>query len=140
MNRLTTPILALVVLIVGCSSSSPAPDPAPGSAQVAPDPSSQAAPATAKVTLVDDPSLVCMVNNQFMGKPQIPIEVEGTTYYGCCEMCKTKLANDPASRTAIDPVSGASVDKARAVLGQTSSGAIHYFESAENLATYAQGT
>ncbi|HVI00044.1 MAG TPA: hypothetical protein VM869_15110 [Enhygromyxa sp.] len=91
-----------------------------------------------KVTLVEDPSLVCMVNNQFMGKPQIPVDVEGTTYYGCCEMCKTKLADDPSSRTAIDPISGASVDKAKAVLGKEESGAIHYFESAENLAKFAQ--
>lgn len=80
-----------------------------------------------------------MVNNQFMGKPQIPMEVDGTTYYGCCEMCKTKLAQDPASRTAIDPISGASVDKAHAVMGKTSTGVVHYFESKENLAKYAQG-
>jgi YHS domain-containing protein len=81
-----------------------------------------------------------MVNNQFMGKPQIPVDVAGTTYFGCCEMCKTKLADDPSSRTAIDPVSGASVDKAKAVLGKTQAGAIHYFETAENLAVYARGT
>jgi hypothetical protein len=31
------------------------------------------------------------------------------------------------------------VDKARAVMGKTSTGAIHYFESEENLAKYAQG-
>ena len=74
-----------------------------------------------------------------MGQPQIPIEVEGATYFGCCEMCKTKLANDPSSRTAIDPVSGASVDKAKAIMGKTQTGAIHYFESAENLASYARG-
>ena len=80
-----------------------------------------------------------MVNNQFMGKPQIPVEVEGTTYYGCCEMCKTKFAEDPTSRSAIDPISGATVNKAQAVMGMTSTGAIHYFESKENLAKYAQG-
>src|SRR5690606_36465661 len=31
---------------------------------------------------VADPSLVCMVNDQFMGTPQIPIAVAGRTYYG----------------------------------------------------------
>jgi YHS domain-containing protein len=140
MNRLTSPMFVLAVLLVGCSSPSPAPDAAaapsaPTTSEAAP----QTAPATAKVTLVEDASLVCMVNNQFMGKPQIPVVVEGITYYGCCEMCKSKLADDPTSRAAIDPISGASVDKARAVLGKTESGAIHYFESAENLAKFAQG-
>ncbi len=136
MNRLTNLVFVLAVTLLGCSSPSPAPDVA---AEPSPQPTSQPTPATAKVTLVDDPSLVCMVNNQFMGAPQIPVEVEGTTYYGCCDMCKTKLANDPTSRTAIDPISGASVDKAQAVLGKTSSGAIHYFESKENLAKFAEG-
>lgn len=141
MNRLLSPSFTLFIALVGCSSTSPesAPKSAPEAApKAAPDQATQPTSETAKVTLVDDPSQVCMVNNQFMGKPQIPIEVDGTTYYGCCEMCKTKLAEDPASRTAIDPVSGASVDKARAVMGQTSSGAIHYFESKENLHKFAQ--
>ena len=136
MHRLISPIVMLIALAAGCSSPSPAPDAAaePSASKPAP----QTAPVAGKVTLVEDPSLVCMVNNQFMGKPQIPVEVEGTTYYGCCEMCKTKLADDPSSRTAIDPISGASVDKAKAVLGKEESGAIHYFESAENLAKFAQ--
>jgi YHS domain-containing protein len=137
MKHLTTSVF-LLVAAVGCSSPSPAPEavePAP-----APTPASSLPTQEAKVTLVDDPSLVCMVNNQFMGQPQIPVEVEGTTYFGCCEMCKTKLANDPSSRTGIDPVSGASVDKAKAVLGKTQTGAIYYFESRENLASYASGT
>ena len=34
---------------------------------------------------------VCMVNDRFMGVEQIPIEVDGTTYYGCCEGCVEKL-------------------------------------------------
>jgi YHS domain-containing protein len=135
MNRLITPLFVLLISVAGCSAkSSTAPEAESEAAS-----QQQTAPETAKVTLVDEPSLVCMVNNQFMGKPQIPVEVDGTTYYGCCEMCKTKLADDPASRTAIDPVSGATVDKARAVMGKTSTGAIHYFESKENLAKFAQG-
>jgi YHS domain-containing protein len=133
-KHLTTSVF-LLVAAVGCSSPSPVPEVEP-----TPAPASSLPTHEAKVTLVDDPSLVCMVNNQFMGQPQIPIEVDGTTYFGCCEMCKTKLATDPSSRTAIDPVSGASVDKAKAVLGKSQTGAIHYFESAENLASYARGT
>lgn len=135
MKHLTTSVF-LLVAAVGCSSPSPAPE----AVEPVPTPASSLPTDEAKVTLVDDPSLVCMVNNQFMGQPQIPIEVDGTTYFGCCEMCKTKLATDPSSRTAIDPVSGASVDKAKAVLGKTQTGAIHYFESGENLASYARGT
>ena len=134
MHRLISPIFVLAALVAGCSSQSAAPEAVPEAA-----PEKVTAPVAGKVMLVEDPSLVCMVNNQFMGKPQIPVEVEGTTYYGCCEMCKTKLADDPASRMAVDPVSGASVDKAKAVLGKEEGGAIHYFESAENLAKYAQG-
>lgn len=129
-------MFVLVALVAGCSSQSAAPEAAP---EVAPKDAPQTAPAVGKVTLVEDASLVCMVNNQFMGKPQIPVEVEGITYYGCCEMCKGKLADDPAARLAVDPISGASVNKAKAVLGKEESGAIHYFESAENLAKYAQG-
>ena len=34
---------------------------------------------------------VCMVNDRFMGVQQIPIDVNGTTYYGCCEGCVEKL-------------------------------------------------
>ena len=30
---------------------------------------------------------VCMVNDRFMGVKQIPIEVQGITYYGCCQNC-----------------------------------------------------
>ncbi len=95
---------------------------------------SAATPAT--LTRVD-PSLVCMVNNHFMGKAQIPVEVEGKTYFGCCEMCKGRLAKDPSSRAAKDPVSGVTVDKAVAVIARDNSGGVVYFENEANLAQYA---
>jgi YHS domain-containing protein len=79
---------------------------------------------------------VCMINNQRFNKVQIPVEVEGRTYYGCCEMCKDKLNNDPKSRVAKDPVSGKEVDKAKAVIGATADGEVFYFENAENLKRY----
>lgn len=85
---------------------------------------------------VSDASQVCMVNNQFMGKPQIPIAVEGRTYYGCCAMCKDRLGNDPAARTAQDPVTGESVDKASAVIIQDSTGKVMYFASEDTLRRY----
>jgi YHS domain-containing protein len=86
---------------------------------------------------VADVSLVCMVNDQFMGRPQIPVPVEGRTYYGCCENCKAKLANDATARTGKDPVTGESVDKSTAVIGQEPSGKVYYFASEANLAKFA---
>jgi YHS domain-containing protein len=80
-----------------------------------------------------DPKTVCMVNEMAMGKDQIPVEVDGKTYYGCCEMCKTALAKDAAKRTAVDPISGKDVDKAKAVIGAQEDGRVFYFESEENL-------
>ncbi|HVE72108.1 MAG TPA: hypothetical protein VNI54_12130 [Thermoanaerobaculia bacterium] len=80
-----------------------------------------------------EPNMVCMVNEMAMGKEQIPVEVEGKTYYGCCEMCKTALANDASKRTATDPISGKTVDKAEAVIGAQEDGRVFYFESEENL-------
>jgi YHS domain-containing protein len=123
--------LALVLFTACTSAAAPAPAPAP-------DPIAEVSkpPAKAKVTRVE-PSLVCMVNNQFMGTAQIPVVVEGKTYFGCCEMCKSRLAQDPTSRAATDPVSGASVDKSVAVIGREGSGAVLYFESAKNLELYA---
>jgi YHS domain-containing protein len=84
-----------------------------------------------------EPSKVCMVNNHYMGREQIPVVVQGKTYFGCCEMCKGKLAKDPSSRAAKDPVSGKTVDKAVAVIGSDPSGTVQYFENAKNFETYA---
>ncbi len=90
----------------------------------------------AGMSRVTDPSQVCMVNDQFMGRAQIPVEVDGRTYYGCCPMCKDRLNNQPAIRTARDPVSGEEVDKARAVIIQDSSGKVLYFASEDTLERY----
>ncbi len=83
-----------------------------------------------------DSKYVCMVTNQLFVKEQIPVEMEGKTYYGCCEMCKAKIKNNPQSREATDPVSGKKVDKAEAVIGASADGSIYYFESEENLAEF----
>lgn len=101
-------------------------------------PAASALTATAPLVLVRDRSLVCMVNDQFMGRPQIPIAVAGNTYYGCCPACKDRLANDAQVRAAIDPVSSKPVDKALAVIGQTANGATLYFENERNLEAYAR--
>jgi YHS domain-containing protein len=79
---------------------------------------------------------VCMVNNQVFDKDQIPVQVEGKTYYGCCEMCKERLSKDVEARTAVDPVTGKKVDKATAVIAAMEDGKVLYFESQETLAQY----
>jgi len=81
---------------------------------------------------------VCMVTNKLFQTEQIPIVVSDKTYYGCCEMCKAQLANNPDKRVATDPVSGKIVDKADAVTGATSNGNIYYFENKENLNSFAK--
>lgn len=78
-------------------------------------------------------SKVCMVNNTVFNQDQNAIEIEGKTYYGCCPMCEELLNEDASIRRAIDPVSGASVDKASAVIGADTSGKVYYFENEKNL-------
>lgn len=79
---------------------------------------------------------VCMVNDRYMGSEQIPVEVEGKTYYGCCMMCKAKLEKSTGLRTAVDPVSGIEVDKATAIIGTDEYHQVYYFENAEHLASF----
>src|SRR5215510_4702567 len=81
-----------------------------------------AAPARAEDIKKVDSKRVCMVNNTLFDKDQIPVAVDGKTYFGCCEMCKGRLAQDPALRSATDPISGKPVDKAKAVIGATPEG------------------
>ena len=80
---------------------------------------------------------VCMINDQYLERDQIPIEVDGKTYYGCCPMCKARLKNDPSTRYAVDPVSGKKVDKALAVIGVTPDGTAYYFENEGNLERFS---
>lgn len=91
-----------------------------------------AAPALQKV----EAKKVCMVNDAVFAKDQIPVEVQGRTYYGCCEMCKGRLANDETARTAADPVTGKKVDKATAVIGAKADGSVLYFESEKTFAEF----
>jgi YHS domain-containing protein len=79
---------------------------------------------------------VCMMNNRRFEKEQIPIEVGGQMYYGCCEGCKKSLQQDAALRSAIDPVSQQPVDKATAVIGARNDGTVLYFESEDTMKSY----
>lgn len=72
---------------------------------------------------------VCMVTNMVFPRPQIPVEVKGKTYYGCCENCKKTLSEDAQARQAVDPVTGKKIDKATAQIAARSDGSVVYFES-----------
>ena len=77
--------------------------------------------------------LVCMVNDAFMNEKQIPVAVNGNIYYGCCPICKDRLANEETARTAVDPVTNKKVDKASAYIAITGDkGAVSYFEDEAN--------
>lgn len=81
--------------------------------------------------------LVCMVNDAYMGKPQIPVPVNGKTYYGCCQMCVNKLNEQENARTAIDPQSGQKVDKVEAyIVLLDKQGTVGYFESQESYESF----
>ena len=81
---------------------------------------------------------VCMVNDTYMGVDQIPVEVAGRMYYGCCEMCVEKLNTLEEVRYAIDPYTGRKVDKSAAfiVLKTPSTGEVLYFESRQTYQQY----
>lgn len=83
-----------------------------------------------------DAKRVCMITNAYFPKDQIPVQVDGKTYFGCCEMCKGKLSSDATSRTATDPISGKPVDKATAVIGATPDGKVLYFENDSTFTQY----
>lgn len=137
--------LIMTFLAAGCAERAPATSSQPvttaSAAKNSPAATAAASMSAATVgslTVVADRSLVCMVNNQFMGSVQIPVEVDGRTYYGCCDMCKGRLEQDVAARTATDPVSKRPVDKSLAVIARNDRGAVLYFESEENLAAYTR--
>lgn len=81
---------------------------------------------------------VCMVNDTYFARDQIPVEVEGRTYYGCCQGCKARLQQDESIRHALDPVTGDEVDKATAIVAARADGSVLYFESEESLERYLE--
>src|SRR5690606_18194879 len=77
--------------------------------------------------------LVCMVNDEYMGKKQIPVEFGGNTYFGCCDMCVKRIPADETVRVAVDPLTGEEVDKSQAyIVMMNEMGAVAYFSSKSN--------
>ena len=123
----------LALSLVACSQE----ERAPTRGASAPTPASETTAALpAGLSRVADLSQVCMVNDQFMGRPQIPVEVDGRTYFGCCAMCQQRIQSEPAVRAAQDPVTGEPVDKARAIIVQDAAGKLFYFASEATLRDY----
>ena len=125
-------IAVAVPLALGCGRAKPQtePEPSPSAAPVA-------APTPAGAAIQRVPSThVCMMNNRFMGAAQMPVQVEGKTYYACCDMCVKRLNADPGIRSAIDPITKKPVDKSNAVIGKLPSGDVVYFESEASLRRY----
>ncbi|MAD98286.1 MAG: hypothetical protein CMB99_13255 [Flavobacteriaceae bacterium] len=95
--------------------------------------------ATSQITYEIVPNdKVCMVNDRFMGVEQIPIDVEGTTYYGCCQGCVDKLQkNIDNVRFGSNPINDVKVDKANAVIVQDKSkGSVYYFASKQDAQSF----
>ncbi len=85
-------------------------------------------------------SQVCMVNNKYMDKDQIPVPINGKTYYGCCPGCVANLKSDTTYRFATDPETGERVDKSEAVIiikPDTKDEAL-YFRSEANAKNYIE--
>ncbi|MCC6597547.1 MAG: hypothetical protein IT559_02010 [Alphaproteobacteria bacterium] len=76
---------------------------------------------------------ICMVTNKAFDREQIPVLVDGKTYYGCCAGCEARLKEDASIRAGVDPVSGNTVDKTEAVVGVDANNGVYYFENVENL-------
>jgi len=86
---------------------------------------------------VDKKEYVCMMQDMVLGKAGIPIQFGGKTYYGCCEMCKEKIKNEPQKYTkATDLVSRKPVDKADSFIYSVD-GTAYYFGSDANRKTFA---
>lgn len=83
---------------------------------------------------------VCMVNDRYLNKDQIPVSVNNKVYYGCCAACVEALKNDTASRYALDGLTQEKVDKATAIIipkPRTEDGVL-YFVSAANAIEFMQ--
>jgi YHS domain-containing protein len=131
-------LFAIGLALAACSSKEPpaatVEQPAAPQAAVPQATAATSESTTVALTRIDDPSTVGMVNDRYMGSPQIPVSVEGKTYYGCCKMCEKRLNEEVSVRTARDPVSNQEVDKAVAVMAKDSSGAVFYFADAASFA------
>lgn len=86
-----------------------------------------------------EPEGVCMfMNEAFEGEGTL-VEIDGKSYRAFSKGCEENLRKIPATRKAVDPVTGNPVDKADAVIGTRLDGTVLYFESEETFQKFASG-
>ena len=83
-------------------------------------------------------SYVCMVDNEYKDSTQLSVELDGKTYFGCCQPCIEYLQSDESIRFALDPLTKQKVNKADAFIAFKNDGSykIQYFESEINYKKY----
>lgn len=84
-------------------------------------------------------SMVCMWENKIRINPTIPVRIDSSMFYACCDKCLRRIeTNFQNTQVAIDPYSGAEVQKSDAYirLKIPSGGNVEYFESKENFNLY----
>ncbi len=85
-----------------------------------------------------DRTRVCMLQDTLQTQAGLPYEHQGKTYYLCCGGCLAAFKAGVAQySTAVDPVTGARVDKATAPI-YAYRGHAYFFVSEETLARFAQ--
>ncbi|WP_018628575.1 hypothetical protein [Niabella aurantiaca] len=132
-------IICGAVFLTACSSPAPKQETTAAPARTAVTAALQPETAPYKKGDAIPANLVCMVNDAYMGKQQIAVPFNGSTYYGCCEMCKDRIPKDASVRKATDPATGKPVNKASAYIVITgNNGEVSYFESAETYKKLAQ--
>jgi len=137
---------SLTVLLVGCNSFTEKQTEEKAQKEVMPPMEMEPVTAAVEKSTTDyrvgdklPNDLVCMVNDAYMAKPQIPVPVNGKTYYGCCEMCVGTLNNEESARMATDPQTGERVDKTEAfIVLLDANGRVGYFNSEANYTAYAK--
>ena len=110
----------------------------PGHSCGEPPPAAAAEAEGTGLTRIGERGAVCMLSNRYLGeRADVPIQVEGKTYRGCCANCAARLGSLAEARVAKDPVTGHAVDKASAVLARDATNRLYYFESEATFASYA---
>lgn len=65
-----------------------------------------------------------------------PVNINGKTYYGCCNETQANLYTDSTKRVAIEPITQKTIDKSEALifldLDKIKDNKVLYFESKEN--------
>lgn len=85
-----------------------------------------------------DRKQVCAVENVIQAQEGTACEIDGKTYWVCCPRCAEAIKKDPdAYRLARDPVSGAVVDKAVALI-HAHAGRVFFFDSEATRAAFVR--